>query len=71
MKSGNKEKFEFTGQFGFNGVEVGIEGPFSEKSKASYLASYRCSTLEIFDLVVPAIPSNKKYGRFQIFGIGC
>ncbi len=61
LRHGNNEKFEGTGMFGFNGVELGVEGPFSQKSKASYMANYRYSTLGIFNAVgisfgVSAIP---------------
>lgn len=48
MREGNNQKHEFTGQIGFNGFEGGIEGPFSKKSKASYLLNYRYSTLGVF-----------------------
>lgn len=50
MRSGNSHQTEFTGQIGFNGFEAGIEGPlFTTKSgqKASYLANFRYSTLEV------------------------
>ncbi|HNP53093.1 MAG TPA: TonB-dependent receptor, partial [Ferruginibacter sp.] len=43
LRNGNTEKTEFTGQMGFNGFEGAIEGPFSKKSKASYLVDYRYS----------------------------
>ena len=61
MRSGNKDKFEFTGQMGFNGLEVGLEGPLSKKNKASYVLNYRYSTLGIFNAMgisfgVPAVP---------------
>lgn len=46
MRNGNNEKLEFTGQIGFNGLELGIEGPISKKNKSSYLANYRFSTLD-------------------------
>ncbi len=49
LRSGNSEKKEYLGQIGFNGFEAGIEGPFSEKSKASYIANYRYSTLGVFN----------------------
>lgn len=49
MRRGNDEKYEFTGQIGFNGFEADIEGPLNKKKNASFLASYRYSTLEIFD----------------------
>ena len=35
MRNGNNEKVEYTGMVGFNGFELGVEGPFSKKSKAS------------------------------------
>lgn len=43
LRNGNTEKTEFTGQLGFNGFEGAVEGPFSKKSKASYLVDYRYS----------------------------
>lgn len=43
LRKGNDNKHEFTGQVGFNGLEVGAEGPFSKKSRASYLVYYRYS----------------------------
>jgi len=51
MRTGNNEKYEFLGQMGFNGFELGAEGPFSKKGKSSFLANYRYSTLQIFDLL--------------------
>jgi hypothetical protein len=49
MRAGNNEKYEFLGQVGFNGFELGGEGPFSKKNKnASFLVNYRYSTLEVF-----------------------
>ncbi len=47
MRSGNNQKTEFTGQIGFNGFEFGVEGPFSKKSKASYMVNARYSTLAL------------------------
>jgi len=48
LRKGNGFKGEYMGQMGFNGLEVGLEGPFSKKSNASYVANYRFSTLGIF-----------------------
>ncbi|CAG4999896.1 hypothetical protein DYBT9275_02338 [Dyadobacter sp. CECT 9275] len=48
MREGNNQKNEFLGQLGFNGFELGAEGPLSRKSKASYLLNYRYSTLGVF-----------------------
>lgn len=49
MRSGNNEKHEFLTQIGFNGFELGAEGPFSKKKKnGSFLINYRYSTLAAF-----------------------
>jgi len=84
MRQGNNEKHEFWGQIGWNGLEFGAEGPFSKKSHASYLVSYRYSLLQLLSYtgihmdVVPeyqdlnlkiTIPT-KKAGTFNITGIG-
>ncbi len=45
MRNGNNERHEFLGQVGFNGFEVGAEGPLAKGKKASYLVNYRYSTL--------------------------
>lgn len=52
LRSGNNQKTEFTGQIGFNGFEAGVEGPFlklKSGQKASFLANFRYSTLEVMD----------------------
>ncbi len=50
LRNGNNEKREYLGQVGFNGFEVGAEGPFSktDPKKGSYLFNYRYSTLGVF-----------------------
>ncbi|MDO8951972.1 MAG: TonB-dependent receptor, partial [Draconibacterium sp.] len=49
LRDGNNEKYEFLGQIGFNGVELGAEGPFKKGGKSSFVANYRYSTLQVFD----------------------
>jgi len=49
MRNGNNQNHEFVGQIGFNGFELGAEGPFSKNSQASYLINYRYSTLAVFE----------------------
>jgi hypothetical protein len=51
MRNGNDEKFEFMGQIGFNGFELGAEGPISKKRGSSFLINYRYSTLELFSKI--------------------
>lgn len=48
MRQGNNEKHEFIAQLGFNGFELGAEGPFSKKNNASFMVNYRYSTLAVF-----------------------
>ena len=47
MRNGNSQQHEFLGQVGFNGLELGAEGPLSIRDHASYLINFRYSTLEI------------------------
>jgi hypothetical protein len=51
MREGNNEKREYIAQIGFNGFELGAEGPFSKKSKASFIFNYRYSTLAVFKTI--------------------
>lgn len=61
LRSGNNEKFEFTGQLGLFGTELLAEGPISKEKGSSFLMMYRYSTLVFFgklglDLGTDAIP---------------
>lgn len=51
MRNGNYENHEFLGQIGFNGFELGAEGPISRENKSSYLLNYRYSTLGVMSAV--------------------
>lgn len=86
MRNGNNEKHERTFQFGVLGTELSLEGPLSKKSGASYLITYRYSTLAIFGSVnfklgTSAVPDyqdmgvrlsfpTKKAGVFSFSSIG-
>lgn len=85
MRKGNNEKHEFLGQIGFNGVELNAEGPLAREKRSSYIASYRYSTLAVFDalgidFVEGGIPKYQdaafklhfpmKKGSLSVFGIG-
>ncbi len=86
MRNGNNEKHERTFQFGFLGTELALEGPLSKKSGASYLVTYRYSTLKLFSAVnfnigTSAVPGyqdiglrlnfpTKKAGVFSVNSIG-
>lgn len=49
MRNGNNEKHEFLGQVGFNGFELGAEGPIVRENGSSYLVNARFSTLEVME----------------------
>ncbi|MEO6167122.1 MAG: TonB-dependent receptor [Chitinophagales bacterium] len=58
QRNGNNEKYEFSGQVGFLGVEALAEGPLSKNHGSSFLATYRYSTLQLFDLAGIDIGTN-------------
>lgn len=85
MREGNNEKYEFLGQVGFNGFELGAEGPLKKDSKSSFLANYRYSTLQVFDMLgisfgTSGIPQYQdlsfkvnfpvRKGKISLFGLG-
>lgn len=86
LRRGNADRHEFTGQFGFLGTEVLVEGPLSSKSRASYLFMGRYSTLSMFQSLgiqigTSAVPQYgdiafkfnfpmKKGGHFSVWGLG-
>jgi hypothetical protein len=59
LRDGNTKKYQFVGQVGFNGFELGAEGPISMKKESSFLINYRYSTLAVFD----ALNINMGLGR--------
>lgn len=85
LRKGNKYEHEFLGQVGFNGFELGAEGPFSKNYKGSYLINYRYSTMDLvskidsdfFDGAIPEYQDlsmkihlpSEKAGNFDLFAI--
>ncbi|HYG14584.1 MAG TPA: carboxypeptidase regulatory-like domain-containing protein [Bacteroidia bacterium] len=85
MRDGNNEKYEYTGQIGFSGVEFMAEGPI-KKSKSSFLVNYRYSTLDFLsslgfdfggagaprwqDLTMKVNFGKTRFGNFSLFAIG-
>jgi CarboxypepD_reg-like domain/TonB dependent receptor len=65
MRSGNNEKHEHMFQLGFTGFEGGIEGPFSKKSKASYLVNYRYSSLAVFQALGANFGTGSAVPQYQ------
>ena len=48
LKDGNNQKLEKVAQIGFNGFELGMEGPLSKSKGSSFIVNYRYSTLGVF-----------------------
>lgn len=85
MRKGNNEQHEFSGQLGFLGTELFAEGPINKDARSSYLASFRYSTLQLFQFMqIPigteAVPNYydgavmlsfpRDKGTWRVFGIG-
>jgi hypothetical protein len=64
LRKGNDEKHESLVQLGFNGIEVGAEGPYSKQSKASYLINYRYSIFSLLKAVGYEIAGTPSYQDF-------
>lgn len=66
LRNGNKDKYEFMAQIGFNGIEAGAEGPFAKKkSQASWLVNYRYSTLAFFKLLKANFGTGTAVPQYQ------
>ncbi|SDE29529.1 TonB-dependent receptor [Niabella drilacis] len=65
LRNGNSEKTEAVGEIGFAGFEAGIEGPFSRRSKASYLVNYRYSTVGLLQAVGFNVGTGSSIPEYQ------
>ena len=65
LREGNYDKREYTGQIGINGVEFGIEGPLLKKNRASYLANYRYSFLDVLKAIGVGFGTGSAVPHYQ------
>jgi len=86
LRNGNNNLHEFSGQFGFLGIEAQLEGPISKKSGSSYLIGGRYSTFSLLKTMGISIGTDavpvygdgafkfnfplKKGGSLALFGMG-
>lgn len=86
LRNGNNNLHEFSGQFGFLGIEAQLEGPISKKSGSSYLIGGRYSTFSLLKAMGISIGTDavpvygdgafkfnfplKKGGSLSLFGMG-
>lgn len=85
LKGGNNEQREYTAAISTLGLDMTVEGPFKEGHRASYIANYRYSALDLLDKAgvvdfggVPRyqdlsfkiqLPASNKH-NFSLFGMG-
>lgn len=83
MRNGNNQRFEKWAQIGWNGLELGIEGPFRQNG-GSFMASYRYSVTDLLeragiqleessayqDATIKANFKAGKLGYFSIISLG-
>jgi len=67
MRNGNTNKYEFLGQIGFNGFELGAEGPLFKGKSSSFMINYRLSTLEIFKALGVDFGTGVAVPKYQDF----
>jgi len=84
MRTGNRDKREYTAQAGLTGLDFASEGPFRKGKAATYLFNYRYST---FALIAPILPPQaglieyqdisfklnfpaSRAGTFSVWGLG-
>lgn len=65
LKTGNRDKREYTGQVGFNGFELGAEGPFKKGKKATYLAHYRYSVMGLVQKLGISMGTGSSVPNYQ------
>jgi len=83
-RDGNNNRHEYWGELGFNGLEVGAEGPFREGGNSTYIAAYRYSFTSLLEAMGVKFPESadfqdlsfkvnlpsKKAGTFSMTGMG-
>jgi len=85
LRPGATDKMQFTAQASLIGIDLAAEGPISKKSKSSFLANYRYSTVGLLsqlgidfggetinyqDISFHLNVPGKKAGNLSVFGFG-
>ena len=84
LRSGNSYKHEFWAQAGWNGFELGTEGPLLLSKSGSYMLNYRYSIMDIINKLGVDIGYNpqyqdmafkisipfKNYSKLSVIGLG-
>jgi len=67
MRNGNDENHEFLGQIGYNGFELGAEGPISKKNGSSYMINYRYSVYGLMQAIGVESGTGTAIPKYQDF----
>lgn len=67
LKNGNSDKYELMTMVGFNGFEAGVEGPIQRKNSSSFIANFRYSTMEVFDLLGMSFGTGTAVPKYEDF----
>jgi hypothetical protein len=85
MRKGNSQKHEFLVGTGFNGFELGAEGPILRSKGSSYMVNFRYTMMDLMaamgmfdvggipkyaDLSFKVFVPTKKLGTFSLIGVG-
>ncbi|MFA9392395.1 MAG: carboxypeptidase-like regulatory domain-containing protein [Prolixibacteraceae bacterium] len=85
LRNGNNQKPEFLGGCGFNGFELGAEGPISKSKGSSYMLNFRYTLMDVMaamgmfnvggipkyaDLSFKIFLPTKNLGTFSVIGVG-
>ncbi|MEN8810287.1 MAG: TonB-dependent receptor [Flavobacteriales bacterium] len=65
LREGNNDSYEHLFQVGVNGFELGSEGPFKKRGRASYMFNYRYSTLGIFQQIGVDLGTGSSIPEYQ------
>ncbi len=65
LRKGNPGRREYAIQLGITGAEASFEGPFTKRSKSTYLLNYRYSVLTVLEKLHVNIGDNDITPRFQ------
>jgi hypothetical protein len=69
LRKGNAHRKEHLIQMGFNGLEIGTEGPLGGKNNASYLLNYRYSTIAIMQQLGFSASTGNAVPYYQDFSM--
>ncbi len=84
MKPGNPDNNNHWAQLGWNGIEIGSEGPLYKEENLTYAAAYRYSFVDLLSKLIPRLPdavtyqdlslklnwTNTSMGNFSLTAIG-